>query len=208
MLGIGVGIIGSNAPSAPSGDATPDWAVGADAWYNWSEAKGTLDLPLTNGLNTYYGTGFGSQLAVGVTGFYQTFVLSGAASGVNGRFVAFSDGSSTNRALVLRLDGVYGLISGGILVSSVDTVANFTPATIVFAMGNGYQNIELIGGTPTFNSGAPWPSGMNMIGVNTNGWDTSADMSALPKKLALKFGTPDNTSFAAMRASAVLGMAT
>lgn len=181
---------------------TPSWAVGADHYYDWTVHYGTLLALLTSGdANHPWGTGFGTQLATGVAGFYKVNIVTLPTGGVNGRLVAFSDGTSTNREIVMDLGGVYGIASSG-LTSSTDTVV-VGVRTIVFAMQASYQKIEYIGGTPTLNTGLPWPTGMNMLGINTNGWESSSDMDAIPLKIALKYGAQNDTTFAAMRAAAI-----
>ena len=146
-------------------------------------------------------SGLGTQLAVGVAGIVQVNQIAPAVSGYAARWLEFSDGTGSNFARLS--DNTSGAFQTNVTAATVDqgsvTGAGGTfvvgVTTIAFAFGSNFNKFRIVGGADTTaDTSVTWPA-LTQLAIGGRGFDTSRNNYQFAKKLALKFGPQNATTF-------------
>lgn len=156
-------------------------------------------------------SGLGTQLAVGVAGIVQ-FVLPGGTLN-SSRIFEFDDGSGTNRAfgvadtvaISVQMTAA-GAYQGAVVPLGIPATAG-TLYTLAFSFSTNYINARLVGqAAVSADVLATWPV-MDRLQIAGGDGNAGRNSYQFTRKLALKFGPQDATTFAAMYDKAVLAAA-
>jgi hypothetical protein len=155
-------------------------------------------------------SGLGTQLAVGVAGIVQINALQAGASGV--RALSINDGTGSNRLEITWDASAVNLIctTGGVS-QAVVSLPTSTPSTgvitIAFAGTGNYVTGRIVGqSAASVDTTITWPV-VDRLALAGVGNTVASNMYAFTRKLALKFGPQDASTFAAMYDRAVLAAA-
>lgn len=155
--------------------------------------------------------GISASLANGVAGFIQ-FDFRGRAAGPSVYQLMFSDGTINN---AVRMDCVSGngnfrwvVTNGGVADPAMTIAASVEGvSTIAFAVGPNYARARIVGGADVApDTSVTYPT-LDRMAIGGAGIADANQMYGFTRKLALKFGAPDNDVFNAMFQRAQLAAA-
>jgi hypothetical protein len=147
------------------------------------------------------------RLSAGVGGIMQVNVLQ-PNSTVAARLFEISDGTSLNRfAIYGGATGVEAIMSAGGVSQGVvtDTGSVFTGLlTIAFAAANNFFTFQIVGRSAlTPDTVATYPA-MSSLGIMGRGYNASDNTYGQTRRLALRFGAQNASTFADLVAKATI----
>lgn len=148
------------------------------------------------------------KLATGASGFMQVSIQNPSGGAFDPYVFDISDGTANNR-LNVRNNSTNFRVSaaaGGVSQAAFNAAAWQTGiVTLAFAISTNYVNVRIVGqADPGAVTSATYPTGMTIFTVGGLGTGTGSNIFQYTRKLALKFGPQNASTFAAAFAAAQL----
>lgn len=151
------------------------------------------------------------RLSAGVGGIMQVNVLE--TGSVVSRLLEINDGASSTNSVVAYLAASSNQIVFQTVVGGANTMLIYPEAnagstgimTIAFAASSNYLMVQVIGKTtPAAITSGNYPSGMSKFSFFGRGYDSQRNAYALTRRMALRFGAQNASTFADLFAKATL----
>jgi len=179
-------------------------AIAVDFVQNENGTFATSPIPVT----TVAVTVTGNQQLVTLTGLLgggfsglMQLDIAGFASSGNQRILYVSDGTTAN-VVQLNLPGTsLNIIADAVSVGqgniTIDASPDLGTQTIAFSCGTNYMMARKVGNSaPSADTSITYPA-LDRFGIGSRGFSAADNSYIVVKKLALKFGAQDATTFAA-----------
>lgn len=193
-----------------------DSASGLHIWQYQAEAGAFASPPIPTTTasvavtgNQQAVTGLETQLAVGVAGFIQVDILNPTVASTFPAIFTITDSSTTNNRINVEHDAgnfAFTVRSGAVLQASftLDSWATGLK-TIAFAVSTNYAMARIVnGGATSPDTTVTYPVAPDRVMLGGRAGDTNNNIYQRTKKITLKFGPQDQSSFDAMFAKAQL----
>lgn len=128
------------------------------------------------------------------------------------KVVEFNDGVSSNNSFIIEYESSGANFQVRASIAGVNTAVPFVPSTIpsglltiAAAVGNNFVMGRIVGqAAPTAGVSTGLPSGMNRMSIGGRGYDAARNSYQLTRRMAVKFGAQDASTFADLFAKATL----
>lgn len=155
----------------------------------------------------------GSLASGGVAGIIQFNMIQPTVSGTSTRQLEINDGTANNFIALFRRNatGNFAIIvvSGGISQGFVDSGVTFAAGdyTIAFAASTGYMQMQIVGSSAPSSSGLGSYPSVTTANIAGLGYSNSTNSYMITKKLGLRFGSQNSSTFASTFTAAQLAVA-